>query len=491
MKLLVLFSIFFPIASGLCLLLKLLGKEKREFEVELLNKIVMIVLTLSVIAAVMFAISASEGMRMELFEIVKGIPVLLKVDGISRLFVIVFSIVWETCMFYAFGYMNNEENKQRFYGFYLIVYGVLVGLCFSGNLITMYLFFELMSLTSMPMVLHSGTHEAVMAALKYLFYSMFGAYCGLFGIFVYSKYCATLEFVAGGSLVASNAVVLVATILCIIGFGVKAGMFPMHAWLPTAHPLAPTPASAVLSSIIVKCGVLSIVRVIFYVVGATYIRGTYVQYVWMILSLITVFMGSMLAFKTKLFKKRLAYSTVSQVSYILFGLSTLTTAGFIGAMLHVVFHAFIKAGLFMSAGSFIVATGKKNADDYVAIGKSMPKTVWAYTIVSLALVGIPPLSGFVSKWYLAEGALTSNYYLVGVVGVAVLLVSALLTAGYLVPIFTKGFLPGKDVKPQDGVKETGASMWAPIAAMAVLTIVLGIFPNGLVNFIQTILGGIL
>ena len=197
-----------------------------------------------------------------------------------------------------------------------------------------------------------------MAALKYLFYSMCGAYLGLFGIFFLYKYCDTLAFVPGGSLNLTlladhQGIVMVAVFAMLIGFVVKAGMLPLHAWLPTAHPVAPSPASAALSGIIVKCGVLAIIRTVYYVVGADFIRGTWIQTAWMVLTLMTIFMGSMLAFREPVFKKRLAYSTVSQVSYILFGLSALTPTAMTGALLHVVFHAFIKCTLFLTAGIFI------------------------------------------------------------------------------------------------------------------------------------------
>ena len=220
--------------------------------------------------------------------------------------------------------MKHEGKQRRFFGYYLIVYGVLVGLYFSGNLVTMYLFYELMSLTSVPLVLHNGSKEAIMASLKYLFYSMCGAYMGLFGIFFLYKYCDTLQFIPGGSLNLTLAsghegILLLACFVLLLGFGVKAGMLPFHAWLPTAHPAAPSPASAVLSGIIVKAGVLAIIRAVYYVVGADFLRGTWVQTAWMTLTLLTVF------------KKSLAYYTVSQVSYILFMMSVLNLTSMIAA----------------------------------------------------------------------------------------------------------------------------------------------------------------
>ena len=193
---------------------------------------------------------------------------------------------------------------------------------------TIYLFFEMMTLVSMPLVLHAQSHEAVMAGLKYLFYSMCGAYMALFGVFVFYHFGSSMDFLPGGvmdpAVLAQNGTILhLGLFFMILGFGVKAGMFPMQAWLPTAHPVAPAPASAVLSAIIVKGGILAVLRSVYYIAGAEFLRGSWVQYAWLVLALITIFLGSMLAFKEPVFKKRLAYSSVSQASYIMLGMAIL------------------------------------------------------------------------------------------------------------------------------------------------------------------------
>ena len=329
-----------------------------------------------------------------------------------------------------------------------------------------------------------------MAALKYLFYSMCGAYAGLFGIFFLYRYRDSLIFRAGGTLNAAAAsghggLLLAAVFVMIVGFGAKAGMFPLHAWLPAAHPVAPSPASAVLSGIIVKSGVLAVVRVIYYIVGPEFIRGTWVQYTWMALTLLTVFMGSMLAFREKVFKKRLAYSTVSQISYILFGLSLLNETAFTGAMLHTVTHAFVKCGLFLTAGVFLSYFGYTKVDQLDGLGKKMPVTMWCYTIFSLALVGIPPTGGFISKWYLAEGSLESGIGVFSWLGPVVLLVSALLTAGYLLPITMKGFFPGGENKAVSK-KEPSLFMLVPLIVLAALAVLLGMIPNPMIQYVSDI-----
>jgi multicomponent Na+:H+ antiporter subunit D len=439
-------------------------------------------LTVSMVISVLGAIAVFVfpdlfgGKELLLFSLTDSLPVFFRTDGVSIMFTTMVSVIWFVVLFYAFGYMKDEEEKDRFYAFYLIVYGSLLGLCYSGNLVSMYLFYEMMTLVSFPLVLHERTKEAVLAGLKYLFYSIGGAFLALFFFFAIYTKGISLEFVKGGSMAAfsGDTLLQISVLLAIIGFGCKAGMFPLHSWLPTAHPVAPSPASAVLSGIITKAGVLAVIRIVFYVVGADFLRGTWVQYAWLSLTLFTVFMGSMLAYREPLLKKRLAFSSVSQVSYVLFGLSTLNPVGVAGALLHVCYHSAIKNTLFLTAGAFIKKTGRKRVDELKGIGKSMPVTTWCFTIAGLALVGIPPLSGFVSKWYLCSGALESGTGVFTWLGPVVLLLSALLTAGYLLPVTVHGFLPGKDFEPVSK-DEAEPSMLVPMIILAAFAALLGVF----------------
>lgn len=319
----------------------------------------------------------------------------------------------------------------------------------------------------------------------------------LFGFYFLNKYTTTLNFTAGGTLnmeliAGKGGLLLIVAFVMILGFGVKAGMFPMHAWLPTAHPVAPAPASAVMSGIIVKMGVLGMIRVVYYLIGPKFLRGTWVQTVWLLLALVTIFMGSMLAYREKVFKKRLAYSTVSQASYIVFGLALLEPQAMTGSLLHVVFHAVIKSALFLCAGAIIYKAGKTKVTELRGIGKEMPVTMWCYTFVSLALIGIPPLSGFVSKWHLAIGSLDTGIKVFSWLGPVILLVSALLTAGYLLPITIHGFLPGAEYDYQNlKKKEPVKTMVIPILTLAVLAIVLGVFSNPLTDYILELVNTVL
>lgn len=443
-------------------------------------------------AAAAGAVIVSEGAELVLCELTKNLPICFRVDDIGRTFASIVTIVWFLCLIFSWEYMKHEHKNKRYFGFYLVVYGILMGLDFAGNLVTFYAIFEMMTILSMPLVLHGQSREAILAGLKYMLYSFAGAYMVLFGFFFVCHYAESLSFVPGGVfaetvLAEHQQLLLLCAFLMILGFSVKAGMFPMHAWLPTAHPVAPAPASAALSGIIVKSGVIGIIRVVFFLFGADFLRGTWVQYTWMTLALLTVFMGSMLAYRTDILKKRLAYSTVSQLSYILFGLAVLNPMAVTGSLLHVIFHAFSKALLFLGAGAIIYRTQCHRASELVGIGKKMPVTVWCFAFASLALIGIPPTGGFLSKWYLAVGALRSEIPGFFLAGPVILLISALLTAGYLLPVVVKGFLPGEqyDYGRHQNL-ERGASMWwmlAPMMILAVLTIVPSIFSEPLLRFL--------
>ena len=430
-------------------------------------------------------------------NIFTSFPFSFNVDELGIIFAFVTVVVFVCSGIYSFEYMKKEENRGRYAFFYLAAFAVETAMCFASNLQTLYLCFELLTLMSVPLVLHECTKESIMASLKYMLFSLFGAYMALFGIYFLAKMAGTTEFVSGGSVDAQvfsehPELMMTVSLLMIVGFGVKAGMWPMHAWLPTAHPVAPAPASAVLSAVIVKAGILGIVRSVYYVIGVTNLKGSIVQTVWMIIALITVFMGSMLAYREPVLKKRLAYSTVSQLSYISFGLAVMNEDAFTGSLLHVLSHGFIKAVLFLTAGAIIHYTGITRVDEMTGVGRKMPVTMWCYTICSLGLIGIPPMGGFVSKWYLAIGSLESGVTVLDILGPVVLLVSALLTAGYLLPLTIKGFFPGENA-PSDMLnrREPSMLMVVPIVILTVLSVVVGLLPNGVISFIADVCRGLL
>lgn len=472
-----------PLIAGL-----IIGIQKEEKQRNILVLIAMILET-----ALVWCLCLGE-YSFTLWTLTDRLSIAYHTDGLAKFFACLISVIWLLAAVFSMEYMKHEHKPERFFMFYTFSLGALMSLCFSENMMTMYLSYEFMTILTVPLVIHTGTPEAVRAGLKYLGYSIFGAGLGLMGFFFLNTYCDTTSFIAGGTLnmtfvAGKENMMLIVFFLMALGFGCKAGMFPLHAWLPTAHPVAPSPASAVLSGIITKGGVIAIIRVTYYLFGADFLRGTWAQTALLVLSIVTIFMGSMLAYKEKLLKRRLAYSTVSNVSYVVFGLMLLCPAGFVGALLQVVFHAVAKNILFLCAGAIIYKTEKTFVYQYKGLGKEMPIVMWTFAFAALSLIGIPPTSGFVSKWYLAQGGLMPEFGIVGIVGVAVLMVSALLTAGYLLPIVLDAFFPGKDFDYGSlQKKEPNYLMTVPLVLLTIAVVCFGILPKPLLDVISGISG---
>ena len=428
------------------------------------------------------------GEPVTLFRMTEKAVMGFSLDNFGRIALAAVLVLYTAVCFYAFEYMKMEERPNVFFGFYFVSMGALMAVCMSSNLVTLYFCFELATLSSVPLVLHEMTKAAVDAGLKYLFYSIAGALMGLLAVFfVYFYGKGEGRFVMGGfldpALLKGHEQVFLAVIFVgILGFGTKAGMYPMHGWLPTAHPIAPAPASALLSGIIAKAGIIAVVRLVYFSVGTDFLKGTWVQYAWMCLAMLTILMGSMCAFREKVMKKRLAYSTVSQISYIMLGLSLLSTEGLKGGILHLLSHAASKGCLFLVAGIFIYKLGKRNVADLKGIGKQMPVTMWCFMIASLSLVGIPPMGGFTSKWALAGAAIGDGMGVFSILPPVVLLISALLTAGYLFPVAIDAFFPGHDFD-DSGLKKCEPSplMTIPLMVLCLAALIVGVFGTQIVE----------
>lgn len=451
----------------------------------------MVLALAGITAALAVALCLLPERSVTLLTIQGALQLCLRNDGLAKFFMALVSLIWIPVAVFSFPYLKHAGGERQFLGIYTMTQGILMGLAMARNFVTMYMFFEMMSMLTMPLVLHNGTPAARRAGFQYLGYSVFGAGMALAGFFFLAHYAALPDFAAGGTLdpvlaAENRQLLLVVWLVMVVGFGAKAGMMPMQAWLPAAHPVAPAPASAVLSGVITKGGVLAIIRVSYYMFGPAFLAGSWAQEVLIVLALSTVFVGSMLALREQQFKKRLAYSTVSQVSYVLFGLLLLTPEGVRGALLQMVFHALAKDTLFLAAGAIILSTNFSRVDQLRGIGRRMPVTTWCFTLAALSLIGIPPMSGFVSKWYLASAALESAIPWAGAAGVTALILSALLTAGYLLPIVAEGFFPGADFIAE--VKEVGRGMTGPMLLFAVLALVLGIFPGLLMGPVEALCG---
>ncbi len=445
----------------------------------------------------MLAVGSMGNLSLRVLHMSGGLSIYFHIDGVSKLFGVLGAGLWCLVSVYSVSYFHGEGRLRRYFLFYQFALSAIMALCLAGNIITFYLFFEMVTLLTFPFVLQEQTKAAIHGAFKYLFFSVCGAMTALAGIFFLCQYTEGMDFAAGGMLdmeavAGHQQLILVAVMLTIVGFGAKAGMFPLHAWLPVAHPVAPSPASAILSGFIAKCGVLAVIRMVFYVVGGDQIRGTWVQYTWMVLSLMTIFMGSMLAYREKILKKRLAYSTVSQISYIMFGLSLLNSLGVTGGLLHVIYHACVKVVLFLFAGVILKKAGKTQVEELYGLGKRMPAAYVCFTLVSITLVGIPPTSAFMSKMYLCLGAFQTNTPVIYYTGISVLLVSALLTAGYLLSITVRGFyyeepLSGSGA-PAFGEERRKPDAWmlVPMILLTALAVLFGVFSNPVMECIVPI-----
>ena len=478
-NILLLVPIVFPIITGLIM---------KRLEIK---KIYILAASMAIINLLLIiGLFTMDKQSLDVIRLSNLLTIRLVIDDISRFFILLISFIWILVTFYSFEYMSHEKDIPTFYKYLSITLGMIIGLGFAGNMLTYYLFYEFMTLMTFPLVIHSKTEESMRAGIKYLAYSFSGAALVLIAIMFTYYYGLDTNFTAGGILDPNRIninISLFVYLLAFIGFGSKAGMYPLHDWLSSAHPVAPAPASGILSGVITKAGVLGIIRLTFYVYGADFIRGSWAQTIIIVLTLFTVFMGSMLAYRTKHLKERLAYSSVSQVSYILFGIALLNTEGLIGGLSHMTFHAIIKNILFLGAGAIICQTNKHYTDELKGIGKEMPITMWTFTLGSLALIGIPPLSGFISKWYLGIGSLGYMNYALGVVGVVTLIVSALLTGAYLIPIFVDAFFPGQeyDYNKLRNFEPTKL-ITIPLLILTAAAVLLGMFPNSLIEFFQSI-----
>lgn len=435
----------------------------------------------------------------EVFHVVhffNDMSISFKIDGMTMVFAGLVSILWPLATLYAFEYMEHHDRKETFFMFYSIAYGVTLGIAFASDMLSMYFFYELLTLSTVPLVMHTLKREAVLASRKYLYYSLGGAAFALMGMVFLMVYGDTLEFTMGGVLsmdkVAGHEDMLLWIYLfAFLGFGVKAAIFPVSEWLPTAG-VAPTPVTALLHAVaVVKAGVFAIIRLTYYSFGTEFLRGTWVQNMVMALAMFTAVYGCSRAVKESHIKRRLAYSTVSNLSYIIFGVTIMTPLGLVGALCHLVCHAVMKICSFMCAGAFMHQTGKKYIFDMDGLGWKMPVIFCTMTFSGMGLMGVPGLAGFVSKWNLAAAAVDSKNPL-AYVGIACLLVSALLTAIYMMSVSIRAFFPPRGFEHEviANATDPGWKMCFPIILCAALTLILGLFSSPLVEFFRNVAAGI-
>ncbi len=409
--------------------------------------------------------------------IAPGLDLVLHADALSVLFVTLSTVLWLVTTIYAIGYLEHSPNRSRFFGFFSLCVSATVGIALAGNLLTFVIFYEILTLATYPLVAHRGTPDATRGAKIYLAYTMAGGVALLIGAVWLRSLTGPVDFVQGGVLAGMPAALhpqLIGIFLfLLLGLGVKAALFPLHGWLPQSM-VAPAPVSALLHAVaVVKAGAFGIVRVVYDVYGVEFASQLGLLTILGVAASITIIYGSVMALTQDGLKKRLAYSTVSQVSYIALGASILGPIATIGGVVHLVHQGIMKITLFFCAGNYAETLGVHNVSEMDGVGRRMPWTTLAFTVGALGMIGIPPIAGFVSKWYLGLGAVEAGEHWV----LLVLAASTLLNAGYFLPILHKAwFRPPPEAWPKEHVFDSrfetmGALLWPPVITAALCLIV--------------------
>ncbi len=407
-----------------------------------LREAVTLIISVALLAVVIFIIGdvlAGNRPRLLLLEMLPGVEFVLVAEPLGAIFAGIASVLWIVTSVYSIGYMrgHDEKNQTRFYSFFAIALACAVGVAFSGNLLTLFTFYEVLTICTFPLVTHSGTDEAKRAGRVYLGF-LLGTSIGLQLPAVIATWllAGTLDFREGGILAGHASDAMIGLLLFLYMFGIgKAALMPVHRWLPAAM-VAPTPVSALLHAVaVVKAGVFTVVKVIVYVFGTDLLLSVD-WYQWLIyVAGFTIIAASTIALQQDNLKRRLAFSTISQLSYVVIAAAVLAPASIAGAAFHIAAHAFGKITLFFAAGAILVAAHKTEVSQLDGIGWRMPWTMGAFAVASLSMIGLPPTAGFISKWYMVQGAWQADQIFV----LAILLGSTLLNAGYFLPIVYSAF----------------------------------------------------
>jgi len=478
-----LISVIFPVLSGLFLLLS--GTDDRKTRERWVIGTAFVTAVLGICAAI-----GEHGKKLVLVRFSDTIALTFGADGLGSVFAVMVSVLWVIASFYALEYMKHEGAETRFFGFFLASFGVTLGVAFSANIVTMYLFYELLTLATLPLVMHAMNGRARYAGKTYVLYSMTGAGLGFVSM-IFLLYYGGGDFTMGGMLDLSalpdnQNYLLIFYVLGFFGFGVKAAVFPFHGWLLDAS-VAPTPVTALLHAVaVVKSGVFAVMRLTYYAFGAQLLFGTWAQLLVACAAAFTVVYGSANGLRTPHFKRRLAYSTVSNLSYILVGVTMMCPAGLVAGIAHMLFHAVNKITLFFGCGAVYYKTHKEYVYELAYIGKTMPVTMATFTVTALSLMGVPPLCGFTSKWLLGTAAMGTGL-LAGKIGAVALIVSALLTALYLMSILFAAYAPvARPVTAEN--TDPNLLMKGPLVALAVLCVTVSLFAQPLLELVSRLVG---
>ena len=483
---LTLLSILFPILAGVALFIW--RPTDRIIRNRYTITVVFITSALVLGTAICTWTYGSDAVAVSIVKITKHLSFEFRPDNVATVFGCIIGVLWPVTTIYAFNYMEHEGNDNMFFGFFIITFGVVAGIAYSANFFTLYICYEFMTLVTLPLVMHSMDAKARHAGKMYVLYSMTGAALVFIALMYFVHYADSLDFSYGGILDMAriagheNELMLV-FVLAFFGFGVKVAIFPFHRWLPAAS-VAPTPVTALLHAVaVVKSGAFAVMRLIYFGFGIEFLRGTWAQYLVLAAAASTVIFGSCMSLRMPHLKRRLAYSTVSNLSYILVAFAAMSPIGLLGGLLHMIFHAVIKITLFFCAGSILHNSHLEYVYEMEGMSKKQPITCGVFLVASLALMGIPPFGGFLSKWTIATAS-AANAVWAGYLGAAALIVSAILTALYMVSVIVRFYFPLKNAAPlSEHCHEADARMTGPLLFLTVLIVVLSLASSGVYSWI--------
>ncbi|OGX04645.1 MAG: cation:proton antiporter [Omnitrophica bacterium RIFCSPLOWO2_12_FULL_50_11] len=469
------------------------------------------ILKFLIVATMIPSVLAGKTLHMTLFSFLPDVSIALRVDALGLLFATTASFLWIVTTLYSVGYMRslNEHAQTRYYLCFAITMSATISVAFSANLLTLYIFYELITFFTYPLVAHKETDKVFAAGNKYVFYLLMSAKFFLLAIILTYVFAGTMDFRPNGIFTSKvNTTILTLTYFLFLAGISKAAIMPFHAWLPAAM-VAPVPVSALLHAVaVVNTGVFCVLRVIFHIFGVELMKTLNLGAVTAIIASFTIIVASIYAFTRDDLKERLAYSTISQLSYIVLGGALLTSSGMAGGIIHIVNHAFSKITLFFCAGSIYVASHKTKISEMSGIGRKMPWTMTAFALGTLSMIGVPPAAGFLSKWYLMTGSIEAKE----LPFLFVLLASSLLNAGYFLPIVHNAFFGGSQKEvlhpvpqsvgaaaagfheshPHEGrgqlqpIHEPSYLIVIPLLLCAVISVILGIYPNFLLELIRLV-----
>jgi multicomponent Na+:H+ antiporter subunit D len=455
------------------------------------------VLKFSIVISMVPLVLKGNVLEYTIITLTQGVSFQFRVDQFGLFFGVLASALWIATSVYSIGYVRglNEHAQTRYFFNFAICLSATMGIAFAGNLLTLFIFYEILTVSTYPLVAHKETEDAIMGGRKYLAYTLTAGVVILFAIIYIYTLTGTLDFRPGGFLAGhgSPAALIFLFSALILGFGVKAALMPMHEWLPTAM-VAPTPVSALLHAVaVVKAGVFGCLRIILYVFGPEVLHDLNLWLILAYFASFTVIVSGMYALAQDNLKRRLAFSTINNLAIIVMGAALLTPSAITGSIFHMGSHGFMKITLFFVAGAIYVHTHKENISELDGIGRQMPLTMGAFAIGAMGVAGTPPICGFISKWYLAMGSLEAHkvFFLI------VLLISALMDVAYFFPIIYNSFFKSPKEPLNAHFDEAPLRMVVPLVITAIIALILGVFPNAFFNFFniasmaaEKILGGI-